>query len=145
MHLLNCPYNLSALHSECEVNYSRLLNILPFHRQPINAYWQFKLANHTFRQAPPLATSIRVIQQSRYTSTLLLTGHKDILPWLDAITLTVKLYQDVRMAEVVPPKTGTIVPRDYYLRGRYELNNKLQLNFFLSEWLLFLHQHTSVL
>lgn len=129
------PYraNLIKQHSVCESNYHKLLRLLP---------------NLQDRDQQELAFSkgdshgvarFRVIDRAPYTTVIELCLDATWGDWLELPVLQIRLYQDVRMAEVISinklrhfkaiytyPNTKMLLP-----------DEKEQLNRLLSEWLNF--------
>lgn len=127
--------DLPAQMAECEANYHRLLKLMPQHLT-IND-WQFAITggsrNHYLQ--------IRVIERSRYTTTVQMAQLDIRLPdqhiWLQMPKLTVRLYHDARLAEVLAWEGHKrLRPRyDYPNTAMYQSDEKAQLNRFLGEWL----------
>lgn len=85
---------------------------------------------------------IRVQERSRYTTEVQLhpESFHSLLP---APRFTVRLYHDVRMAEVtsVWPWRGVRARHDYPNPAMHQEDEKFQWNRFLAEWLRYLHDH----
>lgn len=126
--------DLPRQQAECEANYWRLRKLLPgvSHAQR----WQFTVPVGEELQH----TRIQVLERSRFTITVQIT---QMLPeaaenrWLKAPKLTVRLYHDARLAEVLTwEHHRRLQPRyDYPNRAMYQADEKAQLNQFLGEWL----------
>lgn len=127
--------DLPAQMAECEANYHRMLKLMPQHLTISN--WQFAIAggsrNHYLQ--------IRIIERSRYTTTVQMAQLDIRVPeeslWLQMPKLTVRLYHDARLAEVLAWEGHKrLRPRyDYPNRAMYQSDEKAQLNRFLGEWL----------
>jgi uncharacterized protein len=129
--------NLPLQMAEYEFNYVRLtklllsiegLQALSVVQQNIKS-WRYK---------------IRVIERARYTTTLQLTqvsshpsGASKNGLWLQMPLLTVRMYHDAELAEVLAWEGHKrLRPRyDYPNRFMYQADEKLQVNQFLGEWL----------
>jgi uncharacterized protein YqiB (DUF1249 family) len=80
---------------------------------------------------------IRVIERSRYTSTISVIQHGVLSRWLPSPSMTVRIYHDARSAEVVcfERKRYFKAKYDYPNRQLFQRDEKSQLNRFLGEWL----------
>jgi uncharacterized protein len=124
--------------AECEGNYIRLLKLLPDLEE--NDRWQFAISDESLHLGE---LAICVIERSKYT-TLLRIWQKDSWgEWLNQPELSVRMYHDARLAEVVGYQ------KQRHLDGRYHYPNpkmrqpdeKMQINLFLAEWLSHLQQY----
>lgn len=117
----------------CELNYTRLERLMPdlacCDRREF-------LLDGPKRQR--LRVRIEVLERFAYTSTVQLSQMRDKhgCDWLDAPTLTVRLYHDAAMAEVVSSGhrqlSGTYA---YPNQQMHQPDEKQQLNDYLGEWL----------
>lgn len=123
--------NLPLQMAECEANYLRLEKILgdlskdsySLMVERNNRRWLHKF---------------EIIERSRYTVTLLLTQESPYsINWLKMPKLTVRIYLDARIAEVLACEGHRrLRPRyEYPNVFMYQMDEKLQLNRFLGEWL----------
>lgn len=126
--------NLSRQLAECEANYWRLSKLMP---EGVNGgeRWQFAVTSGG-RQ---WLTQLEVTERSRYTTTLRLS-QSDVAvgdDWLKAPQLTVRLYHDAQLAEVLAwERHRRLQPRyEYPNSAMYHQDEKAQLNRFLGEWL----------
>lgn len=121
--------------AECEANYHRLLKLM--HGQPLRETWQIALAAGMADQC----LQIRIVEKSRYTTTVQIEQLSIRLPgaidWLQLPKLTVRLYHDARLAEVLAWENHKRVrPRyEYPNHQMYQSDEKLQINCFLGECL----------
>lgn len=121
--------------AECEANYHRLLKLMPRHAT-VND-WQFAISGGSRDHH----LQIRIIERSRYTTTVQMAQLDIRVPdqnvWLQMPKLTVRLYHDARLAEVLAWEGHKrLRPRyDYPNRAMYHSDEKAQLNRFLGEWL----------
>lgn len=131
--------NLPLQMAECEINYLRLLKLLPFFNGDThdfvihtgNRQWQYKIA---------------IVERSRHTTTMQLTQSVEAAPeydWLQLPRLTVRMYHDAKLAEVLAWEGHKrLRPRyDYPNQAMYQCDEKLQINQFLGEWLQACIQH----
>jgi uncharacterized protein YqiB (DUF1249 family) len=133
--------DLPAQMAECEANYHRLLKLMPQHLTTND--WQFAISgasrNHYLQ--------IRIIERSRYTTTVQMAQLDIRLPeptlWFQLPKLTVRLYHDARLAEVLAWEGHKrLRPRyEYPNAAMYQSDEKFQLNCFLGEWLSLSLQH----
>lgn len=141
-HLLNDFYaprkvrykvNFPLQMAECEANYVRLKKLLPLEgneREFAVSYgaqlWRYK---------------INIIERSPYTITLQLmqiAKNTADSTWLQMPRLTVRMYRDAKLAEVLAWEGHKrLRPRyDYPNQSMYQCDEKLQINQFLGEWLI---------
>ncbi|MDX5299088.1 MAG: DUF1249 domain-containing protein, partial [Gammaproteobacteria bacterium] len=88
--------NLGRLGALCEANYQRLVQLMRLADE--NGVAGFSL--HARHQYVGQVTLQR-LQRSRYTETLLLEQIHAQGPWLNNPRMTVRVYHDARMAEVI--------------------------------------------
>jgi uncharacterized protein YqiB (DUF1249 family) len=122
---------LANMHQVCEVNYGRLLKLLP-DCDTEDLQYQFKVN-------ASLLYTIKIIECSRYTSTLEMSqknqmGYEFLRP-----VVQVRLYHDAKMAEVISAQNiGSLKPSYQYPNTKmYQKNEKEMVNLFLAEWLQF--------
>ncbi|AOS95905.1 putative dehydrogenase [Microbulbifer aggregans] len=132
--------DLPAYHADCDANYLRLCKLLP--ELSSRGHWRY--------QMPHGALELTVLERSRYTTEVSLsaTASPDEKHWLAPPTLTVRLYHDARMAEVVavdgrgPLPEPAAAAQDQERKGHNGKNARMggaderqQANRFLGEWL----------
>ncbi len=122
---------LANMHQVCEVNYGRLLRLLP-DCDTEDLQYQFEVN-------ASLSYTIKIIECSRYTSTLEMSqksqmGYEFLRP-----VVQVRLYHDAKMAEVISAQNiGSLKPSYRYPNTKmYQKNEKEMVNLFLAEWLQF--------
>jgi uncharacterized protein YqiB (DUF1249 family) len=123
--------DLPALQCVCEINYVRLLQLLPEMRLGNGCRLNLSRGERSIG-----ALVLQVLEVSPFTTSLMLRQEQG-LHWLPMAQLEVRVYHDVRMAEVVA--AGYL----RHISGRYAYPNeamlqpdeKAQLNVFLGEWL----------
>jgi uncharacterized protein YqiB (DUF1249 family) len=122
---------LAKMHQVCDVNYARLLKLLP-DCDTENLQYQFQVN-------ASLSYTIKIIECSRYTSTLEMSqksqmGYEFLRP-----VVQVRLYHDAKMAEVISAQNiGSLEPSYRYPNTKmYQKNEKEMVNLFLAEWLQF--------
>lgn len=87
---------------------------------------------------------VAVIERFKFTSTLVLTKSNPALPGpMRNVQLTIRMYHDARMAEVVSWENSRQLSGVYpYPNERmYQVDEKAQANLYLSEWLTHLLRH----
>ncbi|QLF93112.1 DUF1249 domain-containing protein [Pseudomonas sp. ABC1] len=124
--------DLSELQATCEANYARLSRFLPEMRS------QCGVRRVALSQGDLLTgvMVLEVVEVCPYTSMVQLS-QEHCLPWLPVPRLTLRVYHDARMAEVVGAEHAR------HFRGIYSYPNaqmhqpdeKIQLNLFLGQWL----------
>ncbi|MDD7804847.1 MAG: DUF1249 domain-containing protein [Endozoicomonas sp. (ex Botrylloides leachii)] len=129
--------DLSYHHSLCEINYARLLQLMP--NDEVKDYFQFSVTYSHNKANHCHILSFSMLQQSRYTTgiRIKLDGFWD--QWVEQPELDVRLYHDVKMAEVTMAQKVKRLPigvEPCHL-GVCQPNEKLLLNQFLAELLDF--------
>ncbi|MBN8430156.1 DUF1249 domain-containing protein [Microbulbifer salipaludis] len=127
--------DLTNYHADCDANYLRLCKLLP------------ELANHqswSYRM-PHGTLEVTVLERSRYTTEVCLrtapqNSGANEHGWLTPPPITVRLYHDARMAEVVAvdgqgPIGGNGLNFSYPNPAMHNEDERQQVNRFLSEWL----------
>ena len=129
--------HLPSMQALCELNYSHVLRILPD--------CDTEDLSYAFSVGKGLSYEIRIIESARYTSTLTIVQTTSELPAYLTPSMTVRLYHDARMAEVINSQnTGALQPSyDYPNLKMRQRNEKHMVNIFLAEWLNFCLQHAS--
>ncbi len=124
--------NLPLQMAECEANFARLKKLLP------NAGDEREFA--VSRGTRQWLHKIHIIERSPYTTTLQLTQMAKYAVdsvWLQMPCLTVRMYHDAELAEVLAWEGHKrLRPRyEYPNQSMYQCDEKLQVNQFLGEWL----------
>lgn len=126
--------------AECEVNYARLCKLLTQHfnkqiEDQQGDVYRFMISG---RQQQWLH-QFRVLERSPYTTTLQLcqTSVASESTWLHMPRLTVRMYHDAKLAEVLAWEGHKrLRPRyEYPNQAMYQADEKLQINQFLGELL----------
>ncbi|PIE41746.1 MAG: hypothetical protein CSA49_01955 [Gammaproteobacteria bacterium] len=124
--------DLKGLLNDCEANYLRFLRLLPSLDE--TSEWSFAMEMPTAELSKVV---ISVVERSRYTTTVALCQASHMGEWVPEPSITVRLYHDVRVAEVLSyQKNHRIKPSyEYPNKKMYHRNEKAELNRFLGEWL----------
>lgn len=122
---------LANMHHVCEANYGRLLRLLP-DCDTQDLQYQFEVNAR-------LLYTIKIIECSRYTSTLEMSQKNQLDYEFLRPVVQVRLYHDVKMAEVLSAQNiGSLQPSYRYPNTKmYQKNEKEMVNSFLAEWLQF--------
>ncbi|MFT7109421.1 MAG: hypothetical protein ACI843_001082 [Psychrobacter glaciei] len=130
--------DLTTISSICEANYARLLKLLPNMNDDIGR--EFTLSG-----GPQHSTKIRfsIEEHFKYTLTILVEQTNELADFLKPPRMEVRLYQDVRMAEVIS------FDNNHRFNGVYTYPNakmhqpdeKHQINLFFSDWLSHCLEH----
>ena len=124
--------NLPDYHADCDANYLRLCKLLPglSDRQ----HWRY--------QMPRGCLELSVQERSRYTTEVCMSARADAgdSDWIAPPQLTVRLYHDARMAEVVAidgrgPVGEQGLDVTYPNPRMQRADERQQANRFLGEWL----------
>lgn len=122
---------LANMHKVCEVNYGRLLRLLPdCDTQDLQYQFEVNMS---------LIYTIKIIDCSRYTSTLEMSQKSQMGFEFLRPVVQVRLYHDAKMAEVISAQNiGSLKPSYQYPNIKmYQKNEKEMVNLFLAEWLQF--------
>ncbi|MBP4041732.1 DUF1249 domain-containing protein [Aeromonas sp. SrichE-2G] len=127
--------DLMSLQRTCEVNYMALMKLLP----PdcvVGAERRYQVGNG-------LQFRLTVTEESRFTSQVILAQHNPELPGYLQARIEIRLYHDVRMAEVcAAQQISMLQPRyDYPNQKMHHRDEKEQVNLFLADWLRFCLKH----
>jgi len=137
--------DLSGFIVRCEANYLLLLKLMPDIQVDDEVDFGLAPLQHTFGYI-----NISVTERCKYTTTVSLTQtnnprSKSVADdqdlgseaWLQESTMSIRLYHDARMAEVLSfQKQGRIRPSyEYPNQKMFQRDEKAQLNQFLGEWL----------
>ena len=123
--------NLKGLHTLCEVNYARLVRLLPD--------CDTESLSYEFGDHGGLNYQIVIVEASRYTTTLEVRQLDESLPtWMKPV-MKVRLYHDARMAEVLSSQNISAIKPSYEYpnKNMHQKNEKEMTNLFLAEWLVF--------
>lgn len=128
--------HLPSLLAVCEVNYARLLRLLPD--------CDTLSLSYTFEVNEGLFYRVKILESSRYTSTVELAQLADGVPSYLRPVMQVRLYHDAQAAEVLSAQhMGSLQPSYAYPNKKmHQRNEKEMTNRFLSEWLWFCLHHT---
>lgn len=125
----------------CEANFVRLQRLLQDFSQTSYAFsW---LDRHQNR----IDVDITISERFKYTITLQLVKTLHTVPEpMNSVELTVRLYSDARMAEVVTLSQGQQLAGVYRYPNdqMYQIDEKEQANHYLGEWLSHLLAHGAV-
>lgn len=136
MNLLRERYrvDLVELQAACELNYARLMQLLPAMREQPDLQPRRVALSQGEHLLGVLA--LEVVESCPYTSTIKVRQEHS-LPWLPVPQLEVRVYHDARMAEVIGAQSARrfrgIYP--YPNAAMHQPDEKTQLNLFLGEWL----------
>ncbi|WP_082859215.1 DUF1249 domain-containing protein [Microbulbifer sp. Q7] len=127
--------DLTTYHADCDANYLRLCKLLP--ELASHQSWSYRIPHGTLE--------VTVLERSRYTTEVCLRtaplnsgGNEN--DWLTPPPITVRLYHDARMAEVVAvdgqgPIGGNGLNFSYPNPAMHNEDERQQVNRYLSEWL----------
>jgi uncharacterized protein YqiB (DUF1249 family) len=122
----------------CEANFVRLERLLQDFSED---HYQFSWHDSHENQVD---VTINIIERFKYTTTLQLIKNLHKMPEpINTVELTVRLYSDARMAEVVTLSQGKQLAGIYRYPNdqMYQIDEKEQANHYLAEWLSHLLTH----
>ena len=131
----NYRVNLKRLQQICERNYLRLMRLLPELSEVEHFRLPVKHKNSLNNGMEWLV--IDILERSPFTTLLKLQMEADWGQLLKIPETEMRLYHDVKMAEIVSRKTNQIIqPRyDYPNTKMHQPDEKEQHNRFLAQWL----------
>ncbi len=125
--------DLRQLGALCDGNYRRIARLrqLEAGGQPVSEF-ELRRQEQYFGRV-----RIDILQTARYTETLLLEQVHNSGHWLNNPEMTVRVYHDAGMAEVISCyRDRQIAPvNDYPNRYMHHPDEKVQVNRFLADWL----------
>ncbi|ABG38962.1 protein of unknown function DUF1249 [Paraglaciecola sp. T6c] len=127
--------HLPSIQRVCAMNYVRLIKLLP-DCDTEDLEYQFKVNKS-------LNYSIKIVECSRYTSTVIMSQESINGPDFMRPVVRARLYHDAQLAEVIESQhIGALQPSYEYPNIKmHQRNEKEMVNLFLSEWLLFCSKH----
>lgn len=129
--------DLVSLQAVCETNFARLRRLMPDMAEQDERRIPLAIPDESSQ-----ALVVRVLERCPYTTTLQLC-HERRQEWLSPPSMEVRLYHDVRMAEVVAAfnrrRFRGVYP--YPNEQMLQPDEKYQLNHFLGEWLGYCWHH----
>lgn len=123
--------NLPLQMAECEANYWKLMKLVS---EAAQDQYQFKVS----RDQRYWLHKLQVVERSPYTTTLVLSMESSQPSlWLKMPRLTVRIYKDAKLAEVLAWEGHKRLRPCYSYPNphMYHQDEKLQINQFLGEWL----------
>lgn len=123
--------HLPSMQHVCGLNYVRLINLLPDCDTEALVYH--------FKVNKVLNYTIKILECSRYTSTLEMSQDALAGPDFMRPIVRIRLYHDAQLAEVTQAQhIGALQPSYEYPNSKmYQKNEKQMVNLFLAEWLQF--------
>lgn len=123
--------HLPTMQALCEHNYARLLRLMP-DIDPDDKSYRFRVTKHQ-------EYKIQILETARFTTTLAISQTSVKTPQFLKPKMTVQMYHDARMAEVISSQnTGAFAAKyDYPNAKMRQPNEKHMINLFLAEWLQF--------
>lgn len=122
--------NLPELQSICSMNYAKLGKLMPDAQSSDS--WMYRASNNAEHKL-----KIKITDRAPYTTTIMIEQSGNISPWLQQISLGVRIYHDAMMAEVTEWQRHRrwLGRYEYPNKSMYQMDEKSQLNQFLSDWL----------
>lgn len=139
------PVDIRGHHALCEMNFFRMEKLMPGYRNGLSA-WDYSLGISSGAEPGNVTIQLKVIDRAPYTTTVEIsqclikadggTYNDELMP---GAQLVVRLYNDVKMAEIVSwDKHRNWLPQyTYPNKHMYHPDEKLELNRFLGDWLAF--------
>lgn len=122
--------DLLGLQALCGMNYAKLLRLMP--ARDSRDCWEYSASADGAHKI-----SIRILERAPYTTTVVVEQQGNIHRWLRELSLAVRIYHDAEMAEVVNwAQYRQFLGRYPYPNEQmHQMDEKTQLNRFLSDWL----------
>jgi len=131
--------NIARLHGECELNYLRLKKLLPSAVQAqglLQINFSFEADNCKDGASTESAMRLQIVEETRYTSLVIIGAIGARPEWLPGIEVKVRLYHDAKMAEVIEWCSDRTIPWELVEKsGMQSRDEKWQWNRFLSDLL----------
>lgn len=130
--------DIARLGAVCDANYARMMKLSP----ELVVGLETRI-NLFFGPDWHGTVSLKVTEVAKYTTTYFLQQLNAPGPWLNNPEMSVRLYHDARMAEVISLHRYRRVEavHDYPNAAMHLPDEKLQINVFLGEWLAFCESH----
>ena len=127
--------NLKTLQRTCDVNYMALMKLLP-HAAQVGDSVSVGISEQVL-------FVLKVLEVAPYTWHVSIEQCSPGLPSFMRMKVTVRIYHDVRMAEVCASQQILTLRSSYHYPNdnMHQRNEKEQVNFFLAEWLKCCLQH----
>ena len=123
-------HNLQRLHGECELNYVRLLKLMP---GPSKLGQSIRV---DFTHESKSGMQICIDEITPYTCLLSIAAESARPEWLPEIQIKVRIYHDAKMAEVVEWCNDRTIPWELAEKSSMQASDeKWQWNMFLSDLL----------
>ncbi len=134
--------DLNRLMADYESNYARLLQLLPTGDEP-----RARMFAVTYGNGSVVRVRLQVVELFKYTTTIKLSQLDRLGQWLSKPALTVRLYHDAAVAEVIHYENMRQLRASFgYPNNKmYQRDEKLQLNAYLGEWLIHCLRHGHVI
>ncbi|MGB3726332.1 MAG: DUF1249 domain-containing protein [Glaciecola sp.] len=123
--------HLPSILATCENNYVCMLKLLPD--------CDTQDLSYEFDVSDALKYKIRIVDSSRYTSTIEMSQISANVPVFLRPKMVIRLYHDAKVAEVLEAqRTSSLKPvYEYPNLNMHQRNEKFMVNVFLAEWLHF--------
>jgi uncharacterized protein len=137
--------DLASYMQTCDDNYRRLLKLVPAleSARTIDGaqgsvqgqYWEFVAGS--LRANNKMIVRIRLLEYSKYTSTVAITVSQGFPQWTPSPSMSVRLYHDAATAEPLSYQGHSQIPvrNPQPNADMYQQDEKRQVNEFLAEWL----------
>ncbi len=127
--------HLPTMQAVCELNYAHFMRVLPD--------CDTEDLSYEFTVKDSLQYRVKITEAARYTTTVQVEQLNSHTPAYLKPAMTVRLYHDARMAEVISSQnTGAFAPSYQYPNNKMRQRNEKQMvNMFLAEWLEFCLKH----
>lgn len=127
--------DVSGMMSECETNYARMLKLMP--------QTGTRSLTVSYPGGQAVTVLFELLESFRYTSSVRISQCDASCDWLHLPAMTVRLYHDARMAEVVDARHMRQLRGiyNYPNDGMHQIDEKVQRNLYLGEWLCYCLQH----
>ncbi len=134
--------DLAGMQSQCDSNYLYLMHLIA----DWDAFDRIEFAIDS-GDSPASKVIIKQLERNPYTTTISVEQQDVLLPWVSGPLLSVRVYHDARMAEVISWNRHRNLQAKYPYPNKqmYLPDEKNQLNQFLGEWLKQCRQYGRIL
>ncbi|MER2493498.1 DUF1249 domain-containing protein [Catenovulum sediminis] len=126
--------DIAALNTLCEHNFILLAGLV--------RGWEFNRINQ-FETGPQAVFQIQVIECSKFTNVIEMRQLSTSLPDMMQPKVMIRVYHDVKMAEVIASQNMTRIQPSYMYPNphMHQPDEKMQVNLFLNDWLKYCHEN----
>jgi len=155
----NISVDIRGHHALCEMNFFRMEKLMPAYKNGISS-WSYLVGGNGEGDTHIVQMEIRVVDRAPYTTTVEITqtspslktngpqesSDSELSRYIASPKLLVRLYNDVKMAEIISwdAHRNWLPKYEYPNANMYNPDEKLELNRFLGDWLVFCRKQARI-